>query len=157
MSGDLGGNRNGCIFKKTIQTLAYSNQGQSRYTDLYKPEQIRKGGLPTAGSPLLCYVLWTFRLIYASQLQQFLGGSAIIIIIGTPVGAIAASLGFNPAPVIMGITLGASFGFCTFIAGVCIGLSTAAGYRFNDYTRYNWQPSLISFCCIMLIPFLCPF
>lgn len=102
-------------------------------------------------SPWTIYILGG---VFSLLMSQFMGNSATVTVMATPIGAIAINLGINPIPIIMGITLAGSFAFCTSIAGTCVMLSTAAGYQFKDYMRYNWQPTLICLAGIMLIPFI---
>ena len=103
------------------------------------------------------WVFFIVVVILSLLLSQFVGNSATIVTIGTPVCAMALELGINPVPLVMGVTLAGSWAFCTYIAGACIGLSAAAGYKFTDYINYNWQPTVICLASIMLIPVFYPF
>jgi anion transporter len=104
------------------------------------------------------YLLMTLVTLAAMGTSQFLGNSTVVFVLLPPVLSVTGGLGYSPLPFALAVMYGASFAFMTPIAGVCIGLSMVAGYKFNDYFRYTWPLSLASAIgIIILAPLAFPF
>lgn len=103
-----------------------------------------------AASPMLFFAAMVFVSMFISQ---FMSNMACLLIIMPGTLNLVMSLGFNPYTFAYGMCLGAALTFVTPLANGHIGMTISAGYKFSDYIRYGFIPTVITY---LIIVFLTP-
>ncbi|MDR1182977.1 MAG: anion permease [Bacteroidales bacterium] len=104
------------------------------------------------------YVILIISTVISMAISQVMSNTATVLILLPPILAVTNGLGYNPLPFALAVIYGASLAFMMPTAGVCIGLSMIAGYKFKDYFRYSWLLSvLLAIGIIVLVPIFFPF
>ena len=90
------------------------------------------------------YILCVILLVLATVMSNFMSNNACVTILIPICFALATSLGFNPIPLVLAITVGANICMATPICTACITMSTVVGYRFKDYFRIGGVMNIIA-------------
>lgn len=111
--------------------------------------------LGNISSPFLIFAILVLLTI---MISQFITNSTAIIIVLPIAISICDIYGFSYMTFCVGITLAASIACCTPLAAAQITMTEVAGYEFNDYIRYGWILTLLSYVGIILtVPLFYPF
>ncbi len=105
------------------------------------------------------YALMAALVVLSSLLSQALDGAPAVVLLA-PVGfQIAAQMGLDPHPLMMGIALAASAAFMTpFSHKANLLVMSAGGYRAMDFVRVGTPLTLILLILmVVLVPLLQPF
>ena len=115
---------------------------------------------PPRARRAVCRVLLVAGLVVlASVLSQCLDGAPAVVLL-TPVALTTAqSLGIDPRPIMMGISLAASAAFMTpFSHKANLLVMGAGGYRTTDYLRAGTPLTLVFLVLIVwMVPIIFPF
>jgi anion transporter len=104
------------------------------------------------------YIILVIATIIPMVISQVLSNNGTVLILLPPILAVTIGLGYSPLPFALAVIYGASLAFMMPTAGVCIGLSMVAGYKFKDYFRYSWLLSLLlAIGIIVFVPIFFPF
>lgn len=109
------------------------------------------------GSVDNAFVIFSALVALSMLLSQFITNSTAIIIV-LPIGiSLCTAYGFNTMAFTVGITLAASLAFCTPLAAAQITMTRIAGYKFTDYAKFGWKPSLLILAGILIfVPLFLP-
>lgn len=89
------------------------------------------------GSNISFTVLLAATVILTMVISNFITNSTAIFIVLPPMIAIASSLGFSCAALGIACCYAGNLCFATPLANAQTGLTMVAGYKFNDYVKYN--------------------
>lgn len=110
--------------------------------------------LGNVASPMVIFAALTLLTLVISQ---FITNSTALIIVLPVALSLCGQYGFQYMPFCVGITLAASIACCTPLAAAQITMTQVAGYRFSDYLKYGWLPSLMGYAGILLfVPLFYP-
>ncbi len=109
-----------------------------------------------AGSPM---ALLAGMVLVTVLLTQFASNTATTLIVAPIAIASAQGMGVNPAPILMGVAMGASLCFLTPIATPPNTIVLGPGQlKFIDYIKAGWLPQLITtILVIVLVPLIWKF
>ncbi len=105
------------------------------------------------------YAVLAGLVVLSSLLSQSLDGGPAVVLLSPVALTVAGELGVDPAPVMMGVALGASAAFITPFSHKAHLLVMGAGaYRVRDYVRVGTPLTLLVIVLIvLLVPLLFPF
>ncbi len=115
-------------------------------------------GVAGAGASFGPHGVLAAAIVAAMLLTALVSNTAAAAIMFPVVVSAAASLGLDPRPFIVGITVAASLSFATPIAyQTNLIVYGPGGYRFTDFTRVGLPLQiLLAIVCVLLIPVLWP-
>lgn len=102
------------------------------------------------GSDVSPFMLLAGAVFMSIVISNFISNSTAAFIVLPPVLAICSEYGFNPMAFAMGISYGVSLCFATPLANAQTGMTMVAGYKFNDYIKYNFLLEVVVFIGIVL-------
>lgn len=102
------------------------------------------------GSDVSPFMLLAGAVFMSIVISNFIPNSTAAFIVLPPVLAICSEYGFNPMAFAMGISYGVSLCFATPLANAQTGMTMVAGYKFNDYIKYNFLLEVVVFIGIVL-------
>lgn len=102
------------------------------------------------GSDVSRFMLLAGAVFMSIVISNFISNSTAAFIVLPPVLAICSEYGFNPMAFAMGISYGVSLCFATPLANAQTGMTMVAGYKFNDYIKYNFLLEVVVFIGIVL-------
>lgn len=102
------------------------------------------------GSDVSPFMLLAGAVFMSIVISNFISNSTAAFIVLPPVLAICSEYGFNPMAFAMGISYGVSLCFATPLANAQTGMIMVAGYKFNDYIKYNFLLEVVVFIGIVL-------
>lgn len=105
------------------------------------------------------YAVLAALVVLSSALSQTLDGGPAVVLLAPVALTVAGELGVDPAPVMMGVALGASAAFMTPFSHKAHLLVMGAGaYRSSDYLRVGTPLTiLVLILTVLLVPLLFPF
>ena len=99
-------------------------------------------------SPMVFFAMMVF---VSMLMSQFMSNMACLLIIMPPTLNLVISLGMSPYVFAYGMCLGAALTFLTPLANGHIGMTISAGYKFSDYLRYSFIPTVITYIMIVFL------
>lgn len=107
------------------------------------------------GTEVNPYLLFCLLVLLSQGMSELTVASTGLMMLIPILAAIAPEMGLNPYPYALGITLASGCALATPLASSTLGMSMAAGYRFNDYFRHNIYLDICSYVIIItLIPLM---
>ena len=107
------------------------------------------------GTEVNPYLLFCLLVLLSQGMSELTVASTGLMMLIPILAAIAPEMGLDPYPYALGITLASGCALATPLASSTLGMSMAAGYRFNDYFRHNIMLDLCSYVIIItLIPLM---
>ena len=107
------------------------------------------------GTEVNPYLLFCLLVLLSQGMSELTVASTGLMMLIPILAAIAPEMGLDPYPYALGITLASGCALATPLASSTLGMSMAAGYRFNDYFRHNIYLDLCSYVIIItLIPLM---
>ena len=107
------------------------------------------------GTEVNPYLLFCLLVLLSQAMSELTVASTGLMMLIPILAAIAPEMGLNPYPYALGITLASGCALATPLASSTLGMSMAAGYRFNDYFRHNIYLDICSYVIIItLIPLM---
>lgn len=101
------------------------------------------------------YFLFCLLVLLSQVMSELTVASTGLMMLIPILAAIAPEMGLDPYPYALGITLASGCALATPLASSTLGMSMAAGYRFNDYFRHNMILDICSYVIIItLIPLM---
>jgi di/tricarboxylate transporter len=82
-------------------------------------------------------VLLAVSVLMVMIISNFITNSTAVFVVLPPLLAICTQYGFNPIAFTIAICYGANLCFATPLANAQTGMTMVAGYKFQDYFRYN--------------------
>lgn len=105
-------------------------------------------------TPLLLFVVFT---VLVALLTQVLSNSTVLTITLPVALPIAISLGYDPFPLAVGMTMASAMAVATPLANSTIGMTMVAKYKFSDYFKYGGPITVIAVLIILvMVPMLWP-
>ena len=101
------------------------------------------------GADVSPFMLLAGAVFMSIVISNFISNSTAAFIVLPPVLAICSEYGFNPMAFAIGISYGVSLCFATPLANAQTGMTMVAGYKFNDYFKYNFLLEIIVFIGIV--------
>lgn len=107
------------------------------------------------GTEVNPYLLFCLLVLLSQAMSELTVASTGLMMLIPILAAIAPEMGLDPYPYALGITLASGCALATPLASSTLGMSMAAGYRFNDYFRHNIYLDICSYVIIItLIPLM---
>lgn len=107
------------------------------------------------GTEVNPYLLFCLLVLLSQGMSELTVASTGLMMLIPILAAIAPEMGLDPYPYALGITLASGCALATPLASSTLGMSMAAGYRFNDYFRHNIYLDICSYVIIItLIPLM---
>lgn len=107
------------------------------------------------GTEVNPYFLFCLLVLLSQAMSELTVASTGLMMLIPILAAIAPEMGLDPYPYALGITLASGCALATPLASSTLGMSMAAGYRFNDYFRHNIYLDICSYVIIItLIPLM---
>lgn len=107
------------------------------------------------GTEVNPYFLFCLLVLLSQVMSELTVASTGLMMLIPILAAIAPEMGLDPYPYALGITLASGCALATPLASSTLGMSMAAGYRFNDYFRHNIVLDICSYLIIItLIPLM---
>ena len=107
------------------------------------------------GTEVSPYFIFCLLVLLSQGMSELTVASTGLMMLIPILAAIAPEMGLNPYPYALGITLASGCALATPLASSTLGMSMAAGYRFNDYFRHNIYLDICSYVIIItLIPLM---
>ncbi|MBQ7736618.1 MAG: SLC13/DASS family transporter [Oscillospiraceae bacterium] len=94
-------------------------------------------------------VLFAAMVAIAMLMSQFMSNMACLIVILPGTLEMVISRGLSPYTFAYGMCLGAALTYLTPLANGHIGMTASAGYKFSDYVRYSFVPTIIAYVMIV--------
>ena len=110
--------------------------------------QVFKNIVGTSISPYLLFCILVLMVFVLSELT--VNSTAILIAIPIVI-AIGPEMGLDTYTFSLGITLASGCTLATPLASSTLGMSMAAGYKFNDYFKHNILLDIISYLIIIIM------
>lgn len=89
--------------------------------------------------------------------SNFISNSTAVFIVLPPVIAICAELGLNPMAYAIAVSYGSALCFATPLANAQTAMTMVAGYKFNDYFKYNFLLEVLVFIVLVIcVPIFWP-
>ena len=101
------------------------------------------------GADVSPFMLLAGAVFMSIVISNFISNSTAAFIVLPPVLAICSEYGFNPMAFAIGISYSVSLCFATPLANAQTGMTMVAGYKFNDYFKYNFLLEIIVFIGIV--------
>lgn len=107
------------------------------------------------GTEVNPYLLFCLLVLLSQGMSELTVASTGLMMLIPILAAVAPEMGLDPYPYALGITLASGCALATPLASSTLGMSMAAGYRFNDYFRHNIYLDICSYVIIItLIPLM---
>lgn len=97
------------------------------------------------GADVSPFMLLAGAVFMSIVISNFISNSTAAFIVLPPVLAICSEYGFNPMAFAIGISYSVSLCFATPLANAQTGMTMVAGYKFNDYFKYNFLLEIVVF------------
>lgn len=118
-------------------------------------ELLAKGFSKIIGPTFSPFLLFCILVLFIQISGQFISNSTSLLIVMPIMISIAPSMGLNTYAFALGLTIASGCTLSCPLASSTLGMSMAAGYKFNDYFKYNILLDILSFIIIVtLIPIL---
>jgi di/tricarboxylate transporter len=114
-------------------------------------------GVAGAGASLGAVGVLGAAIVAAMVLNALVANAAAVAIMFPVAVSAAASLGLDPRPFVVGVTIGASLSMSTPIYQTNLIVYGPGGYRFTDFTKVGVPLQvLLAIVCLLLIPIVWP-
>ncbi len=114
------------------------------------PDLLADGVRFLLGSNVNPYIFLLIVTVISIVTSNFLANATTCVIITPIVVAACQNYGFRVLPFCLAIAYAASTTCMTPMAHAQVTMTMVAGYRFTDYTKYNFPITLLTITCIMV-------